>query len=359
MARRPRADTAGSWHHVVNRAIAKRPYFETRSDKRFFLARLAAEVRTGRLEVHAYCLMTTHFHILVRSPVGEMSEAMRRVQCAYSRYFNRRRRRDGPLIRARYFSKRVDTDSYRRMVVRYIDANAVRAGIVRVSAEHEFGSARAFIVGPLPIWLSSDWIVPRALEGSGGTELDAVSYLSTFGPSDGENLDSLCRLIELRMASSAELDPLDDLVGKTPHQVRRWLARKARLADGMQIGLPVCEPRAVQRAVELRVDERGEWLVERDSRTWKGSRLALSGLLKDLCCMPYAGIARFCGISPWTATRQVEVHRASTLECGAHAAAVSQIAHEALAAAAPPSTCGGAVPARRRAAGGVRLGMPG
>jgi hypothetical protein len=61
MARRPRRDEPGSWHHVVNRAIAKRPYFETRSDKRYFLARLASKGRDGCLEVHAFCLMTTHF----------------------------------------------------------------------------------------------------------------------------------------------------------------------------------------------------------------------------------------------------------------------------------------------------------
>lgn len=72
MARRPRRNAPGSWRHVVNRAIGKRPYFETRSDQRYFLSRLAREVRRSTLEVHAYCLMTTHFHLLVRSPVGEL-----------------------------------------------------------------------------------------------------------------------------------------------------------------------------------------------------------------------------------------------------------------------------------------------
>ena len=335
MARRPRADTPGSWHHVINRAIAKRPYFESRSDKRYFLARLASEVRAGRLEVHAFCLMTTHFHLLVRSPIGELSEAMRRTQCAYSRYFNRRRRRDGPLIRARFFSKPVDTDAYRRTVVRYIDVNAVRAGIVTVSAEHEFGSARSYLVGPRPIWLSSDWVVQRALELSGAAEFNTSAYLGTFGPRDGEDLDSLCKLIELRMASTGELDPLDDLVGKTPLQVRRWMVRKARLADGMELGLPVCGPPAVSRALERHLDAQGEWLVDRDARTWRGSQLALSGLLKDLCCMPFAQIARMCRISVWKATRHVELHRSSIMEGGDYAATVSEIAHAALATTIP------------------------
>ena len=70
MARRNRCDTPGSWHHVVNRGIAKRPLFEDRDDIRYFLSRLAHEVRRGRIEVHAYCILTTHYHLLVRSPRG-------------------------------------------------------------------------------------------------------------------------------------------------------------------------------------------------------------------------------------------------------------------------------------------------
>lgn len=335
MARRPRADSPGSWHHVINRAIAKRPYFESRSDKRYFLARLASEVRAGRLEVHAFSLMTTHFHLLVRSPIGELSEAMRRVQCAYSRHFNRRRRRDGPLIRARFFSKRVDTEPYRRSVVRYIDANAVRAGVVATSADHEFGSARSFVAGPCPRWLSSEWVVRRALELSEAAEFNPSAYLSTFGPRVGVDIESLCQLIELRMASTCELDPLEDLVGATPLQVRRWMIHKARLADGVEIGLPVCGPPAVHRALERYLDAHGEWLVDHDSRTWRGSILARAGLLRDLCSLPFARIARICGNRVWSATRQVELHHVSIADDGGYAATVSEVAREALAATIP------------------------
>ncbi len=336
MARRPRADSPGSWHHVINRAIAKRPYFEARADKRYFLARLASEVRKGRLEVHAFCLMTTHFHLLVRSPTGELSEAMRLAQCAYSRYFNRRRRRDGPLIRARFFSKRVDTESYRRAVVRYIDSNAVRAGLVENAVDHEFGSARSYLLGPRPRWLASDWVESRALELSGSAEFTASSYLTAFGPHHGEDLESLCKLVELRMKSTCEFDPLEDLVGATPRQIRQWMIRKARLADGMEIGLPVSGPPAVHRALERYMDVHGEWFVDSDSRTWRGSHLARPGLLRDLCCLPLAQIARICGLSVWTATTRIKLHHVSIADNdGEYAATVFGIAREALAATIP------------------------
>jgi REP element-mobilizing transposase RayT len=340
MARRPRADTPGSWHHVLNRAIAKRPYYEARSDKRYFLARLASEVRAGRLEVHAYSLMTTHFHLLVRSPIGELSEGMRRLQLAYSRHFNRRRHRDGPLIRSRFYSKRVNSEAYRRAVVRYIDANAVAARVVDRAAEHEFGSARAFLVGPRPPWLSSDWIERCAQEHSEAASFDAKAYLSTFGPREGEDLESLRDLIEMRMSSARDLDPLDDLIGRTPDQVRQWMIRKARLADGEEIGLPVCGPQAVRRSILAQLEGHGEWLVDHGTRTWKGSRLAWPGLLRDLCSMPFSQIAGLCRASVWAATRQVDLHHASIAEDATYAATVAEIAGAALGVTFPDRPSG-------------------
>ncbi len=77
MARRTRNDGPDTWHHVMNRAIARRSLFETPEDIRFFLAGVARAVRRGHLEVHAWCVLTTHFHMLVRSPQGRLSEVMR------------------------------------------------------------------------------------------------------------------------------------------------------------------------------------------------------------------------------------------------------------------------------------------
>lgn len=137
------------------------------------------------------------------------------------------------------------------------------------------------------------------------------------------------------MTSTGRLDPLDDLIGKTPLQVRRWMVRKARLADGMEIGLPVCGAPAVHRALARRVATRGEWFVDHDSRTWRGSQLARSGLLRDLCGMPFAQIARVGRISKWRAGRHAELHRVSIAEGGDYASTAAEIAHEALTATMP------------------------
>lgn len=59
-----------------------------------------------------------HFHLLVRSPAGELSEALRLSHNEYSRFFNCRHQRDGTLVRGRFFSKPVTSLAYRRTGVR-------------------------------------------------------------------------------------------------------------------------------------------------------------------------------------------------------------------------------------------------
>ncbi len=330
MARRPRRDEPGSWHHVVNRAIAKRPYFETRSDKRYFLARLASEVRDGCLEVHAFCLMTTHFHLLVRSPRGELSPAMRRVQNAYSRHFNRRRRRDGPLIRARFFSKRVQSERYRQAVVRYIDANAVKAGLVTTAADHDFGSARAFVLGGRPPWLSFRWVEARALALTGDRVFTPATYVRAFGTEDPRSLDAVIELVEARMRSAAEVDPLDDLIGQTPEQVQRWMASKAALADGHPLGLPVCGPGAVSLAIEEYISAEGDWLVQTDRNAWSAASVAQVGLLRELAGAPLEQIGQLLDFGYWAVQRRLKLHRKLVNDDPAYAERTARIARSAL-----------------------------
>src|SRR5262245_45253642 len=132
----PRHDYRESWHHVMNRGIARRTVFELPRDGRRFLAGLARAVRRGDVRVHAYSLLSTHYHLLVSSPAGRLSEGIGRAQNEYVRYFNRDRRRDGPLFRGRFTSKLVKTAAYRHTLVRYIDHNPVLAGLAAAPAEH-------------------------------------------------------------------------------------------------------------------------------------------------------------------------------------------------------------------------------
>ena len=123
-----------------------------------FLSLLAREVRRETLEIHAWCVLTTHYHLLVRSPTGDVSGAMERIQRGYSRRFNREERRDGPLVRGRFKSRRVGSLAYRSCLVRYIDANPVQAGLVDVAWRYPFGSAAQYVHRKGPKWLERTWV---------------------------------------------------------------------------------------------------------------------------------------------------------------------------------------------------------
>lgn len=242
MARHSREDAPGSWHHVMNRGIARRTLFETERDIRYFLSRLARCVRDGLIEIHAFCVMTTHFHLLVRSPEAELSLAMQRAQNQYVRWFNRSRRRDGTLLRGRFRSRPVRTLSYRRILVRYIDANPVAAGLVASPALYPHGSARCYAKPVGPPWLDREWVEAYVQEVAGSASYRPGDYASAFG---GSLPAQVARLVEKRIdGPTSNEDPLDELLKAAPGQVTEWMQRKALLADGTGIGVPVCDSEA-------------------------------------------------------------------------------------------------------------------
>ena len=247
MPRRLRKDYVGALHHVMSRGIARRTVFETRRDVRYFLSRLAREVRRGDLEVLVYAVLTTHFHLLVRSPRGRLSSSMQRVLDAYARWFNRGRRRDGPLFSSRFVNRLVESECYAMTLVRYIDDNPVAAGLAARPADYQHGSARHYARPRGPAWLARGAVEAMVGGGEDGP-WDPRDYARCFGtpPTDGARW-----LIGRRLRDSTSLrgDPLDDLLSAAPAEVRAWMERKARLADGTSPGWPVVSPATLRRCV--------------------------------------------------------------------------------------------------------------
>lgn len=133
----------GRWFHVSNRGIGKRTIFESRLDKRVFLADIARTVRLGWLQVHAYAVLTTHYHLMVVDLSGRLSEAIQRAQSRFARWFNRTRERDGAVFRGRFFSRALDGERDRQNVLSYIEHNPVSAGLAEKPGDFEFCSAAA------------------------------------------------------------------------------------------------------------------------------------------------------------------------------------------------------------------------
>ncbi len=304
MARTPRYDTPGSWHHIMNRGIARRPVFERQADVRKLLAEIAWSVRRGELELHAYSLLTTHFHLLVRSPSGCVSEGLPRVQNGYVRWFNRRRRRDGPLFRGRFTSKFVESLTYRRTLVRYIDQNTPAARVSSSAERYPSGSAAHYVRTSGPPWLCRTWIDS---EVAAATESDiAGRYRTTFGtplaPSERELVDQrvTCR--------GSGPDPLDDLVGAAPDRVRQWMFRKSALADGTRPGLPLIGTSKIQTELEKGRELLPEWRIRRFGNRLDPWRVLGVWLLRQAAGLSQAEIAARLDIPQGSLTRLQRLH---------------------------------------------------
>lgn len=279
--------------------------------------------------MHCWCVLTTHFHLLVRSPVGELSEALRRSQNEYSRFFNRRHRRDGTLVRGRFVSKPVASLTYRRILVRYIHGNPVDARLVRAPWLYPWSSAAQYVdqAARCP-WLERSWIEEEVQSALGAPSFRGEDYVSVFGGSCGAAAE---RLVESRMQRGRSgPDPLDDLVGQAPERVREWMRRKARLADGAPIGLPVCDALSIREAVLQAERDHGTWELRPNGRSRDAWRLAETGLLRTLAALTWGQIAALTRSALSSCQRRFGLHAAFLENEPAYAERVGWIANAAL-----------------------------
>lgn len=126
MARPLRIEYPGAFYHVTCRGNERRPIVKDDPDRKAFLDRLQTSLEHYAVVLHAYVLMDNHFHLIVETPRGNLSEFMRRFNVAYTGYFNRRHRRVGHLYQGRFKAIAIEVDSYLLELSRYVHLNPVR-----------------------------------------------------------------------------------------------------------------------------------------------------------------------------------------------------------------------------------------
>lgn len=119
----------------------------------------SASLRYGAI-IHAYCLMDNHYHILLETPRGNLSQIMRHINGAYTTRFNIKHKRKGHLFQGRYKAILVDVDTYLAELSRYIHLNPVRAGMVDMPEKYSWSSYQYYIGRKKkPDWLFVDSIL--------------------------------------------------------------------------------------------------------------------------------------------------------------------------------------------------------
>jgi REP element-mobilizing transposase RayT len=160
MARPLRIEFPGAWYHVMNRGARREAIFRSDEQRQYFLSLLAGTSERLNAEWHAYCLMDNHYHLMVRTPEGNLQRIMRQINGRYTRFFNRMAGHDGPLFRGRYKAVLVDAQSYWLGLSRYVHRNPLEAGMVTRLKRWRWSSYPAYIgAAHAPDWLNTGYIL--------------------------------------------------------------------------------------------------------------------------------------------------------------------------------------------------------
>ena len=141
MARLPRLTLPDYPHHVIQRGNNRQAIFNSSADYLYFLDLLHENARKFEVAIHAYVLMSNHFHLLATPQTHTgLPQMMQAVGRSYVRYFNDMHGRTGTLWDGRYRSTLIQSDQYLLICMAYIDLNPVRAGMVPYPKDYPWSS---------------------------------------------------------------------------------------------------------------------------------------------------------------------------------------------------------------------------
>jgi putative transposase len=326
MARPRRCDRPRALHHVTNRAHGHRPLFDGEADVRVFLGLLARAVRKGLLEVHAYCVLATHFHLLVSSQEGTIAEGLGWVEDLYARYFNRTRDRDGHVFKGRYFARRVDDFIYLAMVVAYIDRNAVAAGIVSHPASYPHSSARHYVGSSRCPWLRRDIVEQLACRIARTTEFDAEAYGALWAACAPLGGDAMVSLSVRR--PRVPVARIGRLLCSGPSYVQQWLLECARREEGLHgVALVIGALRFEQVEEGL---PRELWMRGPRGQPIEMRKPMTAGLLRTTTGLTSGEIAVRMQVSRPLVDRWIALHREALMQDRTYANLTSTVVERAL-----------------------------
>lgn len=164
MPRMARNTPGGLVYHVLNRAAGKRRIFELQGDFADFVNILGETQDRLPMRILAFCIMPNHWHLVVWPETdNSLGPFMQRLTTTHVKRWKRYRDEIGlgPVYQGRYKSFPVHTDEHLLVLIRYVEANALRAGLVSRAEDWPFGSLVSQETGLNSGVTLSPWPVPR------------------------------------------------------------------------------------------------------------------------------------------------------------------------------------------------------
>lgn len=162
MSRPPRIVFPGAIYHVTSRGNRRASIYHDQRDHLIWLDRLGETVEKHEFQVHAYCMMPNHFHLLLETVHANLSDGMHMLNATYCQHFNQRHGLTGHVIQGRFHALSVGKERYLLAAARYISLNPVRAKLVSDPKDWEWGSHRYYLQPETaPVWLETDWLLSQ------------------------------------------------------------------------------------------------------------------------------------------------------------------------------------------------------
>jgi REP element-mobilizing transposase RayT len=158
---------------VILRGNGKQDIFIEDEDRYHLFLLLQEGIERYRHQVHAFCLMTNHIHLVVQVAEISLSRIMQNLSFRYTRWFNWRHCRSDHLFQGRYKAVLVEGDSHLLELVRYVQLNPVRAKMVTTPEEYPWTSHRAYCGHETIPWLATE---PTLSMFSGKKEYSVRAY---------------------------------------------------------------------------------------------------------------------------------------------------------------------------------------
>lgn len=165
MARLPRSLLAGYCYHAINRGNARATVFHEPRDYRAFLRLMTEAQAHCALPILAVCLMPNHFHVIAKpGHTGDMSRWFHWLLTTHVSHYHKTYGSSGRVWQGRFKSFPIQQDAHLLSVMRYVERNALRAGLVEQAEQWPWGSLNWRVRNRIPEWLleppggvPSDW----------------------------------------------------------------------------------------------------------------------------------------------------------------------------------------------------------
>ena len=244
MARKLRLESEGGIYHVISRGNYRAPVFRAEKTKAAFLKCLDEACGKTGWRVHAWCVMSNHYHLAVETPQANLVEGMRWLQSTFALRFNRLRKERGHVFQGRYKSLLVDPDGGLGPLCHYIHLNAVRAQLRPVEELSEWRwSSLHGLMNPK---LRPAWYDPMAALGHAGGLADTP-------PGRKKYLDYLAWLAEDEPARKAQ---------KFSEMSKGWIIGTAGFARDMAREHGESAGHGRRLASEMRLAQEAVWQEE-------------------------------------------------------------------------------------------------